>query len=60
MTVTPAHAALLRASLLLADRLRPLEERIAAGEDVWPEYAAAAVALAQLAPAVGPGRVASS
>jgi excisionase family DNA binding protein len=54
--VTAATAALHRAAHLLGDRLAQLAERIAGGdESAWADYAAASVALAQLAAALAPG-----
>lgn len=54
--MTATTAALHRAANLLSDRLAQLEARIASGDDsAWPDYCAAAVALAQLAAATAPG-----
>lgn len=54
--MTLADVALIRAVNLLADRLAAIEARIGGGdESAWPDYLAAAVALAQIRPALMPG-----
>src|SRR5262245_34485113 len=53
--MTLATVALTRATLLLVDSFGELQKRIEAGESVWTEYSVAAVALAQIAPAIASG-----
>jgi hypothetical protein len=53
--VTAITATLARASTVLAERIRQLEARLLAGEDVAAEYNDAVRTLAAVAPATAPG-----